>query len=191
MFNSLIINQMKKNDFLKYAVVAFIAATVNVAAYAQEKGDMAAGANVAVGMGDNLTNYGIGGKFQYSVTDPIRVEGSLTFFLPKNFGVPGFKTSVSFWDFCVNGHYLFPVADKVKVYPLAGLGIQGWRHKSDIDLGVWGASGKATGSDICVNLGGGADFKLTDNLILNGELKYRISGGWDRFLISVGVAYKF
>ena len=177
---------MKK--VFKMAIVAIAAVTMSVAAQAQQKGDMAAGGHLAIGSGDSFTNVGIGGKFQYNVTDPIRLEGSLTFFLPKKEGVPGFEAKLSFWDLCVNGHYLFPVNDRITVYPLAGLGIQGW--KSKIDIAGYG-SGSTTGSDVCFNLGGGIDLKLTDVLSLNGELKYRVVKDWDRFIISAGITYKF
>jgi outer membrane protein X len=181
-------------SIIKKAAIVIIATTMSVAAFAQEKGDMAAGGNLAIGMGDEITNIGIGGKFQYNVTDPIRLEGSLTFFLPRKYGVSGFaETKVSFWDFSVNGHYLFPVADQITVYPLAGLGIQGWKTKTD--AGEWSGyipgGGNNSGSDVCINIGGGVDFKLTDQLSLNGEMKYRISGDYNRFIISIGAAYKF
>jgi hypothetical protein len=30
---------------------------------------------------------------------------------------------MTMWDLSVNGHWLFPLGDKITVYPLAGLGI--------------------------------------------------------------------
>ena len=180
-----------KNVF-KMAIVAIAAVTMSVAAQAQQAGDMAAGGHLAIGMGDNFTNVGIGGKFQYSVTDPIRIEGSLTFFLPKKEGVAGLsEAKLSFWDFCVNGHYLFPVSDQFTVYPLAGLGIQGWKSKYTGEFSSVLGGGSASGSDVCFNLGGGIDLKLTDVLFLNAELKYRVVKNWDRFIISAGITYKF
>jgi len=166
---------MKK--VFKVAIVAIASVAMSLAANAQSKGDMAAGGNLVLGTGDSYTNIGIGGKFQYNVTDPIRLEGSLTFFLKKDY--------VSFWDISANGHYLFPVADAITVYPLAGLGIFG----SKVDLGEWG--GSVTHSDVCINLGGGMDFKLTDQLFLNAELKYKIVNNWNRLMLSAGIAYKF
>jgi opacity protein-like surface antigen len=68
-----------------------------------------------LGSGDSYSNYGIGAKFQYNVTKPIRLEGSFTYFLKKDL--------ISMWDLSVNAHYLFPIADKLTVYPLAGLGL--------------------------------------------------------------------
>ena len=182
---------MKGVFFKRVAIVAIAAVTMSVSAVAQKQGDKAVGGNLVLGMGDEITNIGIGGKFQYNVTDPIRLEGSLTFFLPKKYEAMFAKAKMSFWNLDVDGHYLFPLNDKITVYPLAGVGIQGWKVKVDVDLGEWGSgSGSNSGSDVCFNLGGGIDVKLTDVLFLNGGLKYKISE-WNRFIISVGVAYKF
>jgi outer membrane protein X len=159
---------------------------------AQEKGDMAAGGNLVLGSGDSFTNFGIGGKFQYNVTNPLRLEGSFTYFLPKKEGVADLaEISLSMWDLSVNGHWLFPVADKVTVYPLAGLGILGTSSSAKIDLGGLDYNGSGSSTEVGLNLGGGIDLKLTDELILNAELKYKIVSTWSRLLVSVGIAYKF
>jgi outer membrane protein X len=179
---------LRKVFLLGFATLLAVASV-----FAQEKGSMAAGGNLVFGTGDSFTNFGIGGKFQYNVTDPIRLEGSFTYFLPKKQGISGIaETSVSMWDLSVNAHYLVPVADKLKVYPLAGLGIMGTRASADVDLGEWGSyGGSASTSEFGFNIGGGVDYELTDKLILNAELKYRIGSDWSRFLISAGLAYKF
>jgi outer membrane protein X len=104
-----------KSIFRKVAVMAIAVFTMSVAANAQEKGDMAVGGNLVLGSGDSFTNYGIGAKFQYNVTNPLRLEGSFTYFLKKDY--------LTMWDLSANAHWLFPVADKITVYPLAGLGI--------------------------------------------------------------------
>ena len=167
---------MKCRFIKKVAIIAIAAVTMSVAVQAQQKGDMAVGGNLVIGVGDSYTNVGLGPKFLFNVTDPIRLEGSFTYFLKKDY--------LSMWDLSVNGHYLFPVADQITVYPLAGLGVFG----SKWDLGIYG---NYSNSDVCVNLGGGVDIKLTDQLFLNGELKYKIVNNWNRLLLSAGVAYKF
>jgi outer membrane protein X len=164
-----------KSIFRKVAIVAIALVSMSVAVNAQEKGDMAAGGNLVLGSGDSFTNYGIGAKFQYNVTNPIRLEGSFTYFLKKD--------NLTMWDLSVNAHYLFPVADKLTVYPLAGLGI--------LNYGSSYGGYSASSSDIAFNLGGGIDYKLTDKLVFNAELKYKISDTWDRLLLSAGLAYKF
>ena len=175
---------MKNILFKKMAILAIAAVTMSVAVNAQTKGDMAAGGNLVIGMGDEFTNVGIGAKFQYNILDPLRLEGSFTFFLPKSeYGV-----KQSMWDLSVNAHYLFPVADQITVYPLAGLGILGVKAKADLgDFGTISASDSFFG----FNIGGGVDFKLSETIILNAEMKYKIGDVWNRFLISAGVAFKF
>lgn len=169
---------------LKKAAVLIIAVlAMNVVANAQEKGDMAIGGNLVLGSGDSFTNYGIGAKFQYNVTNPIRLEGSFTYFLKKDY--------VTMWDLSVNGHWLLPVADKITVYPLAGVGILNYGYDLDLGMEEYGVDDSGSKSDIAFNLGGGIDYKLTDKLLLNAELKYKISDRWNRLLVSAGVAYKF
>jgi len=167
----------------KVAIVAIAVVTMSVAANAQEQGDKAVGGNLVFGYNSDFTNIGLGGKFLYNVSDAIRLEGAATFFIPKDY----FGVKLSFWDVNVNAHYLYPVNDQCTFYPLVGLGLQGWKLK----ISESGISLSTTGSDLCFNLGGGFDYKLTDQLFLNCELKYRIVEDWNRLLISAGITYKF
>lgn len=115
------------------------------------------------------------------------------------------------WEINANAHYLFNIGDKFKVYPLVGLTyVHG--HFSGFDTPNYGGSGggdwgwgapmrKANGelnSDgsydtgkFGVNLGGGAQYDLTDNLMLNFEVKYSLVSDLDQCVISLGAAYKF
>jgi outer membrane protein X len=175
---------MKSSILRRVAIVAIALVTMSVVAQAQEKGDMAAGGNLVLGSGDSFTNIGIGAKFQYNILTPLRLEGSFTYFLKKDY--------LTMWDLSANAHWLFPITDKITVYPLAGLGILNYGYDYSVDLGEWGSYGSSgSTSDIAFNLGGGIDYKLTDKLILNAELKYKISDMWDRLLLSAGLAYKF
>jgi outer membrane protein X len=175
---------MKKFDVLKKtAIVAIAVLTMNVAAYAQEKGDMAVGGNFVLGSGDSFSNYGIGAKFQYNVMNPLRLEASFTYFLKKDY--------ITMWDLSVNAQWLFSLGDMINVYPLAGVGLLNYGYDLDLGLGAYGIHDSASTTDFAFNLGGGIDFKLTEKLILNAELKYKLSGEWNRLLLSVGLAYRF
>ena len=159
-----------KTVFLKRMTIAIIAVLVmSMTAYAQEQGSMAVGGNLVFGSGNSYTNVGFGPKFQYNITDPIRLEGSYTYFLKKN--------NASMWDVSANAHYLFPINELITIYPLAGLSMIGAGSGSDHEFGL--------------NLGAGIDYKLVGNLFLNGEIKYRIGDNWDRLLISAGIAFRF
>ncbi|MDR2650712.1 MAG: porin family protein [Prevotellaceae bacterium] len=174
--------------FKKLAIGVIATLLMSVVANAQEKGDIAAVLNQAVNTGNGHTNYGIGAKFQYNVTNPIRLEGSITYFFPNEwYSSPIYQSSISMWDFSANGHYLFPVSDVVTLYPLAGLGILTTRNSVKSTDGNVDYSNSKFG----LNLGGGVDFKLSDKFILNAEVKTHTNNFFDRFVISVGLAYRF
>jgi outer membrane protein X len=186
----------------KTAMMLVVATAFAMNVSAQEKGDMAAGLGVVLGTGNDLTNFGIGAKFQYNVTNPLRLEGSFSYFFPKKEGEGDFEVSTSMWDLSVNAHYLFSMSERLTFYPLAGLGILGVTSSSEINvpgievpgLGEYGGysdSVSASASQFGINLGGGEDFKLSEKLVLNGQLKYMIAGNWSRLIISAGLAYRF
>ena len=144
-----------------------------------QAGDKALGAQLVFGSETN--SFGLGVKGQYYFTDQIRGEGSFDYFF-KNKGV-------SMWDINANVHYLFDVANKVKVYPLAGLGYTNWSYKYE-----YPGHSVIEGSDgrLAINLGGGAEYELTKDLSVNAELKYQIvSNNYSQLVLGVGVAYKF
>lgn len=144
-----------------------------------QAGDKALGAQLVFGSETNSIGFGV--KGQYYFTDQIRGEGSFDYFL-KNKGI-------SMWDINANVHYLFDVANKVKVYPLAGLGYTNWSYKYE-----YPGHSVIEGSDgrLAINLGGGAEYELTKDLSVNAELKYQIvSNNYSQLVLGVGVAYKF
>lgn len=164
-----------KNIFkIAIAVIAFT--TVVFTANAQEKGDMAWGVQGAYtsweGYPDDVSMIGLGAKFRYNVTDPIRLEGAFTYFLEKD--------NVSMWDFSADAQWLFPVAEKVTLYPAAGLGIYG--YKAD-----FGSFGSHSDSELGLNLGGGADFRISEKTAITAQLKYNTA--IERVVISAGVAF--
>ena len=143
-----------------------------------QAGDKALGAQLVFGSKTN--SIGLGVKGQYYFTDQIRGEASFDYFL-KNQGV-------SMWDINANVHYLFDVADKFKVYPVAGLGYTNWSYKYE-----YAGAPVVEGSDgrLAVNLGGGVEYELTKNLNVNAEAKYQIISNYNQLVLGVGVAYKF
>ena len=162
---------------MKKLLLLVCAAVMSLSASAQA-GDKALGAQLLFGSKTN--NIGLGVKGQYYFTDQIRGEASFDYFL-KNQGV-------SMWDINANVHYLFDVADKFKVYPLAGLGYTNWSYKYE-----YAGAPVVEGSDgrLAVNLGGGVEYELTKNLNVNAEAKYQIISNYNQLVLGVGVAYKF
>ena len=114
------------------------AALIGLCASAQEKGDMAVGLNLGVApcleSGASVTNFGIGAKFQYNVTNPIRLEAAFDY---------GFKNKgVDVMTIGVNAHYIFNVANKFNIYPLVGVGYAHCKATAsgipDLDENDWG-----------------------------------------------------
>lgn len=136
-------------------------------AFAQ-KGIQAAGVHLSYGT--EIESFGIGVKYQYNITDNIRLEPSMNYFFENN--------GVDMFDINANAHYLFPMASNIRVYPLAGLTFARWDF------------GKVV-TRLGVNVGGGAEMDITDNLMLNFELKYQVVSDLDQAVFNVGIAYMF
>jgi hypothetical protein len=129
----------------------------------QRKGDVAIGVNFLVGIGDELTRYGIGAKLQNNVMELVRMESSFSYFFKKE--------DISAWELGVDAHYLLPVGEAVTLYQLAGFGIQRTTVHSLDD--------KKSSSSQNFNIGGGIDCHISDNVIFNVEVKYKTSDVWN------------
>lgn len=204
----------------KFLLTAAMAVATIGAAFAQQ-GRMAAGINLGVApsleSGMSVTNFQLGAKFQYGITDAIRGEFDLEY---------GFKAKgISVFDVTANVHYLIDVTDKFRVYPLAGIGYaslkQSWGGSNMSFEDYLDAAGmkdtwdmlpgsmqeeieeefeeemagvkesSASVSRFVFNIGVGGEYDLTDNLVLNLEIKYQYMKDFNRMPITLGVAYKF
>lgn len=130
---------------------------VSIGVSAQKK-QFAVGANLGVGVYNNsYTPFGIGPKFQFYFWKQWRGEASFNYWTKK-------ENSGGFMDFNGNVHYVFNVANKVNVYPLAGLTVVTTHGLPD---------GDDNQTLVGFNLGGGAEFFIAPQLKLNLEIKYQ------------------
>lgn len=149
-------------------------------AFAQQ-GKQAVGGSLSYGT--ETESVGIGAKYQYNITNEIRVEPSMDYFFKNN--------GLSMFDINANVHYLVPIASNVKLYPLAGLTYTSWHQDLDLDIvGIKGNFG-ASASKFGVNLGAGLEFALDRNWNMNFELKYQLVSDLDQAVFNLGVAYSF
>jgi outer membrane protein X len=152
-----------------------------------QKGAKAVGLNL--GYGSEIKSIAIGAKFNYGITEQFRVSPSFNYFLKKD----GF----SGWEVNADAHYLFNVAPKVSVYPLAGLTFTGWTFDwgdlfEDLDgFEIEGESTSSTETKLGVNLGAGIGYQVANNIGIGLELKYSVVSGFDQFVPTVNLTYKF
>lgn len=164
-----------KKAFISIMFVVFCLGT-----FAQ-KGEKAVGINL--NYGTTAESVGLGAKFQYGITDKIRIEPSLTYY----FGDTGML------DITANAHYLFDIAPKLKVYPLAGIGFDMCRYETLVikeydEMTIE----KETASCFKFDFGGGIEYDIAKNISLGLELKYDIiTDGYSQFVAIIGAKYKF
>ena len=170
--------------------------------YAQQKGDMAAGINLGVApcleSGVKVTNFGIGAKFQYNVTNPIRLEADLDYWF-KDKGMDMF-------DISANVQYLFHLGNKINVYPFAGIGYarvgggvtfdfdddyyysyRSYETRATVDFDDISTSLNR----FLFNVGVGAEYEITNKISAGVELKYQYLKNFSRFPITIGATYHF
>ena len=151
---------MKK--FLFLALAAMVA-LLPVSAKEKQTFDpnQAATFGAHISAGDGFT---LGVQAQYNLDEPIRLEGHVS---TRSAHFP-------YIIFGVNGHYLFPINQKLTLYPVVG-----------VEAGLGNAPGY-----IGANFGVGAQLELTNNIFLTTELTEIIRHA-STGRLTVGMHYRF
>ena len=164
-----------------------VIALLSIGAYAQE-GQAYLGGQLAYPT--DIKSLGIGVKGGYGITDAIRTQATFDYFLKKD--------NVSCWDLNLDVHYLFPLGDNIKVYPLAGLtylrcSVDGFTQTVSTPAGsiTVGSNESHSDGNLGVNLGGGFQYDLSEKFALNAEVKVQIIKNSNQGVISAGFLYKF
>ena len=153
---------------MKKLIVLFSMMFFIMSSASAQKGIQAFGVNL--GYGSEIESASIGVKYQYNITNNIRLEPSANYFFEKK--------GIDMFDFNANAHYLIPTENNIRLYPLAGLTFTRW------DFGK-------VANRLGLNIGGGAEFDVSDNLFVNMELKYQIIKDLDQAVFNVGLTYMF
>lgn len=170
---------------MKKVIIAFALLLISIGGYAQ-KGEQAAGINL--NFGTYASNFGLGAKYQYGITDAIRVEGAFDYFFETGY--------VSMWDINVNVHYLFPFAEKFAVYPLIGLTYTNWKDMGDYDIDEALSDenyeiGSKHYNKFGANIGAGIQYNFLERWRADFGIKYQIVGDYGQAVLQLGIAYKF
>ena len=183
---------MKKIILLAVVLVAFIGQST---VWAQEKGQIRAGAGITLGTESAISDTGepklgfgivIGGD--YFVTDAISIAPSYSFFFKSTLDLGGGQEiSIKASSFDIDGKYYF-VKSGVNVYGLAGISFATAKASVTIDLGNGPQEISAKETQVGVNLGAGLDYYLSDKVYLNGQVKYTING-LEQLAINIGAGF--
>lgn len=167
---------------MKKHLLLICMALLGLCASAQEAGKMGVGLNLSVAPcleKNGPTNFDLGAKFQYNITDPIRLEAVLDY----GFRSDGFDV----FTIGVNGHYLFKLTEKFNFYPIAGFGYGHVGFKTPFMAGSYTEGANR----FYFNLGLGGEYNINDNFAVDLELKYQYLKNYQRLPITLGVTYRF
>ena len=125
--------------------------------------------------GSEIESIGIGVMGQYEFTDRVRGAVSFDAYIKNK--------DRSMWDFNVDGHYLFPIVNRLTVYPIGGITYINDNYSKD--------DYSSTTHRFGINAGAGADYELTEDLSLTAETKFQLVNGFNQAVASIGIVYNF
>lgn len=181
---------------MKKFLISLGLCALGITGFAQSRGDMGVGLNIGaapafVKHGGSVTNFGIGAKFQYNVTNPIRLEADVDYWFKAR--------GQDVFDISANVQYIFKLGEKLNFYPLVGIGYGrisgGAEFAADYDhsgdhLLVQKAL-KYSSNSFLFNIGVGAEYKLSEKLSAGIEIKYQYLKNLNRIPITLGATYHF
>jgi len=145
--------------------------TRNTTNASNRAGEVSIGFSPVIYVQEDLFMFGFCGKLRVSVANPIRLEGSFTYHLPKTEKIEFFgyeiETKFNMWDVNLDVQTIVTKDDRFLLYPLIGLRVSGMK------VSVEGESGSETFFGL--NFGTGFDVKLSDKVFFNLEPKYMLS----------------
>lgn len=181
---------------MKKFLISICLCALGISGYAQQKGDMGVGFNLGaapafVKEGPSVTNFGIGAKFQYNVTNPIRLEADLDYWFKAR--------GMDVFDISANIQYVFKLGEKINFYPLVGIGYAkrgggvefapDYDHSGDHLMNEDALS--YSSNSFLVNAGVGLEYNLSNNLSAGLEIKYQYLKDLNRVPITIGITYHF
>lgn len=161
----------------KTIVLLTFITTINCMCYAQKY----IGGGIAYGT--QIESAGIGINGEYFVTDQISIAPSLIYFFPRTFiGDLKFKQT----DLNINANYYFETGSEFNIYALGGLNF------AVVSVPFFnpfnGERSNNSSTEVGLNIGGGLNYKINDQLLPFVELKYNISD-FDQLILMGGVRF--
>lgn len=184
---------LTKNKIMKRILFTICMALMSAGAFAQnyyeelsepEAGDWGVGFGIAMGTGSGITNFGMClPKIQYYFHPNVRVEFSFDYFFKKDY--------ITDWDLNLNVHpYVIPMKYGMHIYPIVGLTFTHRHWSDDIPL-IPGEIKHGDEGRIGLNIGGGFQYDITENISAIYEVKYQYVEDYDRCGMNLGMVFRF
>jgi outer membrane protein X len=188
---------MKKIALITVCIAVFTAQGFAQNLFKGEKGISSIGLITGYGVDSEVLTVGL--DYRYNIKDQLRLAPSVLYMMKKD--------DLSTWYFNADAHYLLRASEKVTLYPIGGIGLSYWKYKKDplngflstkksvysIDLeDTPYTSYSASKFRIGLNLGFGAEMRITKDLILGAEFKYNLTSRlYNQAMLLARVAYYF
>ncbi|WP_455624380.1 outer membrane beta-barrel protein [Parabacteroides sp.] len=129
-----------------------------------QKGEKSVGVNVGYGTASGFESFRLGAEFNWNATDHIRLSPSFDYYFAK----------YACYVVSADAHYLFPIKEKLRIYPLIGLT---YTHFATNEFGG--------------NFGAGVEYPILSFLNVSIEAKYQLTKDFKQFALAAFVSYKF
>lgn len=159
---------MKNNVILRCFMILVLMFSINANA---QKGEKMLGVKGGYATFNNSGYSAI--VFQYSFAEHFRISPQASYIFSHN--------NISGFEFSIDMHFPFRVTKGIKLYPLAGVTFNNW---------IW-QHPKTTENRFGLNVGGGADFYITNNLKISAQAKYSWLKNTDGGFFDIGIGYLF
>ncbi|MDR1103613.1 MAG: porin family protein [Tannerella sp.] len=156
---------------MKKLLVISIVALCTVNGYAQ-RGRASVGTRL--GYAAEWETVTLGVDYRYRFLPEFRLAPSLTHMVRNR--------NMSAWYMDMDCHYIVTVTDMFSFYPIGGMNLSLWRQY------LYGMTNTAR---LGLNVGLGAELRLTREISVSLDMKYNITGRYDQALAAVRVAYHF
>lgn len=154
--------------FKALVIAALVALSASTAFAAKSQIGVGAGTTIPIGdLGDAAgIGFHIGGEYDYMASENLAYGGELTYHKlgskDLSVGTISVDSEFSVIQYTVHGKYFFPAQGDM--HPFVKLGAGLYSGKAKVESNVLGASGESTSTDFGINFGGGANWKINDNM---------------------------
>ena len=178
---------------MKFFKLVFFSSLILIGTVSAQKGVMKIEPSLVIAFPQSGTNtgFGLNGMFFYGINDNVDITGTLGYI---SWSYDGFDATFTSIPVLFGGRYSFDVEGNITPYGSVELGFHFASTSVDIpsyNIGgvIYGGTTSSSSTEFGIGLGGGAYFKVGDNLVIDANLQYNTIGSGDYFAIEGGIIF--